>query len=71
MDVIDRATTRVGLMVGFLAMLNCQILPAQASPAVSSGSMAGFNTATEANPGAAYGKLLSTSRLTMVRPTPK
>ncbi|CBE68996.1 MAG: hypothetical protein F9K13_11270 [Candidatus Methylomirabilis oxygeniifera] len=57
MDVIDRATTRVGLMVGFLAMLNCQILPAQASPAVSSGSMAGFNTATEANPGAAYGKL--------------
>jgi hypothetical protein len=43
--------------MGFLAVLNCQATPAQASPSVSSGSIAAPNAATEARLLTTYGKL--------------
>ncbi|MDE2060129.1 MAG: SBBP repeat-containing protein [candidate division NC10 bacterium] len=57
MDLIDRAKASVGLVMGFLALLNCQAAPAQASPSVSSGSFAAPNAATEASLLTTYGKL--------------
>ncbi|MDE2484358.1 MAG: SBBP repeat-containing protein [candidate division NC10 bacterium] len=57
MDVIDHATARVGLVMGFLAVLNCQAAPAQASPTVTSSAVAGPNAAVEARLLEGYGKL--------------